>query len=758
MTTQPQGDSRLLLTRIARVALAVVLLAQLAGLLLALPRAGTSVGTWIFLVPRWGEPASILIERALSVVAVAGGLLAIFARNSAVRWAGAGITSTWFAALAIAEWVNGGAPFTDLAFAAHATRIAAPLLVVAWERTEVTRWLLRVSIAVTFLIHGYEALNLHPQFVDYLLAADRQMFGLGLEQSGAEVLLRMIGVSDVVLAGLVLTGRDFRPVLAWMTFWGVVTAASRVVQGGAPALHHTLIRAANGGLPFVLLLISERTLMKTKFTGVFGRFARVALPVLALALPFTAGAQAINGGNPAQLRIVWTEDPAHRATFSWSTANAGATHEVFLDTQSRGGDVGAYAKKVTAARNGSYGGGSGGPFYHHAEVTELQPGTTYHFVVVSDGVASPERHFVTAHTDDRPFKMLSGGDSRNGTKVRQTVNRLMATMLEKDPSIVALAHGGDYIQSSNNWTEWNEWLTDHSLTTSASGRIIPIIPVRGNHEGDGSMYNEVFGFPGGDKVDYFVTKLGANVNMIVLDTNVSIGGEQSTWLEQKLQEAQAGRWILPNYHRPAYPAVKEPSGARQFWVPLFEKHNADLALESDGHVLKRTVPIRGEKMDPTGVVYVGEGGLGVDQRSPISEWYLNSPGMAKSAHHVQVISFAPDKMVYEAIAPDGVTVEDHHEFQPRRTGVTVPDQDPVQPAPEVPGEEPGQPSTPSQPQQPGSPSQPGTPSQPGAGAQTPVTPEQPKSSCAAAGGALAWAGLGVTGLAIRRRRSSVAAR
>jgi hypothetical protein len=34
-------------------------------------------------------------------------------------------------------------------------------------------------------------------------------------------------------------------------------------------------------------------------------------------------------------------------------------------------------------------------------------------------------------------------------------------------------------------------------------------------------------------------------------------------------------------------------------------------IESDGHVINRTVPIRNEKKDSTGVVSVGEGDLGV---------------------------------------------------------------------------------------------------------------------------------------------------
>ena len=50
------------------------------------------------------------------------------------------------------------------------------------------------------------------------------------------------------------------------------------------------------------------------------------------------------------------------------------------------------------------------------------------------------------------------------------------------------------------------------------------------------------------------------------------------------------------------------------FCPLFDKYHIDIALESDGHCMKRTAPIRHGKKDPTGIVYVGEGGLGVGQR------------------------------------------------------------------------------------------------------------------------------------------------
>jgi hypothetical protein len=654
--------------RAAWFVLSAVVLVQAAGLVLTAARDGTALGSFTFLELLWPEPSSQLLERAGVTLAVLASAVAVFARSVPVRIGGAAIAAAFFAFLSVLESRLGGAPFASLALPAHATRIAAPLVLATWSLPGARRWILRGAVAITFAIHGLEALWLHPGFVDFLLIADLRLVGAGLDQHTAEILLRAIGIVDLVVAALLLTGRDWRPVLGWLAFWGFVTAGSRMVQGGEGALHHTLIRAANGGLALVLLLCARNS-MNTIPVPSPGRIARLSLPValFMLVLPFAAGAQSLSGNIPAHLRIVWTEDPSTKATVSWSTSTAGSSHEVYLDTQPRGGNLGAYAHRVPAQVNGPY--ASGGPFYHHAQLTGLRPATTYYFVLVSDGNVSTERHFVTAHEDDRNFRLMFGGDSRTGVADRRKMNQLMAHLTEQDPGIAAFAHGGDYIDVATDWSQWGSWLEDHALTFTASGRVLPIIPARGNHEGDGVMYNRVFGFPGGASVDYFTTRLGEHVTFITLDSNSSMGGDQRAWLEQQLQAAQSGRWIIPSYHRPAYPAVKTPGGAKQFFVPLFEKYDVDVVCESDGHALKRTVPIRNDRYDPTGIVYVGEGGLGVPQRAPIKQWFLESPGMAKSAHHVQLFSFSPEQLVYEARLMTG-KVDDTYTFHPRRTPVS----------------------------------------------------------------------------------------
>ena len=333
------------------------------------------------------------------------------------------------------------------------------------------------------------------------------------------------------------------------------------------------------GRGFRATLVRPRSLCSDTYMN-----ACVAVQVafLACVLPGVAVAQS---SAPRQLRVIWAEDPAHHAIVSWSTDGAGQVHEVYYDTSPRNGVLSSYLFQSPSALNGSYNGG--GLNYHHAEISGLTPSTTYYFVVVSDGQASPERHFVTGPEDDRPFKLLYGGDSRSNRSSRQDMNRRMAELLQSDATIMALWHGGDFIATGSNLGQWSAWLDDHELTVTSAGRVLPVIPARGNHEGDGALYNVVMAWPGGREVDYFVTRVGLNTTLITLDSNGAQGGAQREWLDRSLQEAQVGRWILANYHRPAYPAVKSPGGALQHWVPLFEQHNVDLVCESDGHALKR---------------------------------------------------------------------------------------------------------------------------------------------------------------------------
>lgn len=374
----------------------------------------------------------------------------------------------------------------------------------------------------------------------------------------------------------------------------------------------------------------------------------------------------LEGTSPAQWRVVWTEDPATTALVAWNTADEGSTHHVQIGVRGQ-----EERRRVTCQRSGRY---SGDPvlFFHHVTIDNLEPETEYELVMISDGNESPVMYFKTAPSDGRPLSILFGGDSRSGRSSRRQMNSRMAEMVANGTAneneaeeIFALAHGGDYVVSGRSLQQWSDWMSDYEVTVAADGRMLPIIPARGNHDA-GPIFNQFFGFEEEETDSYFAIDIGPSLRFITLNTEISIAGDQQTWLDTELQESRPTHtWVLAQYHRPAYPAIKRPSGALNSWVPLFEQYNVDLVCEADGHCIKRTLPIRDGRPDETGVVYVGEGGLGVEQRSPDAErWYLQAPGMVSRGHHVQWLTFSSNELRYRCVRLGG-EIADTYTREPR---------------------------------------------------------------------------------------------
>jgi hypothetical protein len=379
------------------------------------------------------------------------------------------------------------------------------------------------------------------------------------------------------------------------------------------------------------------------------------------ATPATVWADAkLEGTNPAQWRLIWHDDPATSAVLSWNTAKAGQMHRVHV--RAEGAEK---STVVEAARNGRYAAKSPELYFHHARLTDLIPGTKYHVEIESDGRRSRSMYFITAPVEDVPISVVFGADSRSGLKERRQVNAMLAQLVTESyqpgkTPILAFAHGGDFIVSGTQLDQWSQWMSDHELTVGADGRLLPIIPTRGNHD-TGKIFNQVFDFPPKD-TNYYPVDLGPQVRLVTLNTETSVAGKQVAWLNKELAASRPKyRWLFAQYHRPAFPAVKNPWINLTHWVPLFERYNVDLVCEGDGHNIKRTPPIRDHRIDPTGVVYVGEGGLGVGQRTPkAGRWYLTGPqAKVGMGHHVQLLTFKRDQLTCRVMMLGGEVFDEY---------------------------------------------------------------------------------------------------
>ena len=405
---------------------------------------------------------------------------------------------------------------------------------------------------------------------------------------------------------------------------------------------------------------------------------------LAVLFLVTATISAWAGESSLNMRVIWSGDARTQAVIIWDTEQEQVNAVLRVGTRS-----GKYDRDVAVSEEGLYdeGGGSASEkskkakkpkkpkkpnislFFHQVPLNNLKAGATYYFSVKTPKGVSREYHFTSAPDDNRPFKLLFAGDSRTHIEIARQMSSQFKTMVKEDPSIRALLHGGDYANSPKR-ALWKEWLAAYNLTTSEDGKLLPIIPVVGNHEAikKSPLYGQAYGFPGEGKY-YFTTKLSPEVAIVCLNTEISAEGNQKSFLKNELSKLRADKikWQLTAYHRPIYAAVKKPSKGKVSWVPLFEEFNIDLALESDGHCIKRTVPIRGGKEAADGIVYLGEGGYGAPQRTPKADrWFTQGDNSFTSqGDHVMILEFTDSEIHYSAVLLNGDIV-DTQSFKSRR--------------------------------------------------------------------------------------------
>lgn len=319
-----------------------------------------------------------------------------------------------------------------------------------------------------------------------------------------------------------------------------------------------------------------------------------------------------------QVRVMYLDDPATSFTIGWQYFSKGKEPDMIaFGTEDFADDFDSYPYKKRLDKRTSY----KGIQTAFVKLENLEPDTRYYFVIKNSFGVS--RRFYT-HTlpDDRSARIsiIAGGDSRNNRGPRQAANLLVAKL---KPHFVYF--GGDMTNLDFGF-EWNDWLDDWQLTTTDDGRVTPIVTARGNHERSNRVLKEFFDLP--DSNYYALTIAGGLIRAYVLNTESSIAGDQTTWLENDLKAHQDADYRLAIYHKPMRPHVeKKKEGTNQYtyWAPLFYEYKVDLVVESDAHTSKSTYPIIPSldassdegfvRDDARGTVFVGEGCWGAPLRS-----------------------------------------------------------------------------------------------------------------------------------------------
>lgn len=373
------------------------------------------------------------------------------------------------------------------------------------------------------------------------------------------------------------------------------------------------------------------------------------------------------------LYLTWQHNPSTTITVQWIAPPKSDSALVFYRKE---GDVEWLQTKGSSQplpqRNGEL-------HVYAVELTNLTPNTVYAFCPF--GTTSEQRFKTLPTSLHEPLRFVVGGDMYHETApILRAANRSAA---KTSPAFVIA--GGDIAYASaqvgsdqDDYQRWIDFLvfwTEDMVTPE--GLTIPIVPVIGNHDVNGRhnqppenarFFYTLFKTPA--PKGFHAYDFGDYLSFIALDSAHThpIEGEQAHWLKQALNERQDRMHKFVGYHVPAYPSVRKFNGKnniliRKEWVPSFETYGVHFAFEHHEHAFKRSHPVKLGKIDPDGVVYLGDGAWGTTPRVPHTPdelWYI---AKSRSAQHFWTIDISSDKRVATAYdVPTGAIIDTYEQL------------------------------------------------------------------------------------------------
>lgn len=333
---------------------------------------------------------------------------------------------------------------------------------------------------------------------------------------------------------------------------------------------------------------------------------------------------------PVALYLTWQKDPQTTMTTCW-VARGKISAEI--EYQRSGEKTWKKAQGTQAPLPDKF-----GFTVSQVELQGLSPNTEYLFKL--PGEVKTYKFKTLSNDPSQPLHFIIGGDVYHDDIAFVSAMNKQAAKL--NPAFIVF--GGDLcyneVKKSSDPKTQNRWIdllaTWKSDLVTSDGRLIPIIPLIGNHDVSGRWGTHPRNAP--HFYTFFPTQgygafdIGRYATLLLLDSGHThaIDKGQKQWLEQNLQSRAQFPHKFAVYHVAAYPSIRHFDGGkkeeiRNHWVPLFEKYGIQFAFEHHDHAYKRTYPLLNGKIDPKGIIYVGDGCWGVEEpRKPKKgyKWYI----------------------------------------------------------------------------------------------------------------------------------------
>jgi hypothetical protein len=336
-------------------------------------------------------------------------------------------------------------------------------------------------------------------------------------------------------------------------------------------------------------------------------------------------------------------------------------------------------------------------YIHHVDLTGLDPDTVYYFICGNpDNGWSEELSFKTAPVERKDIRFVVGGDSRWDPRYpypewptsRDNITKLMASY---NPDFALFV--GDYIWSGeyqgsdiypygytpeNFPDSWDNWLRAwYEYARTDSGRLIPFIPVMGNHEvaypepllydpvTEASNYYMLFDLPVEEnRYAWYSLNWGPDLHITIfdseiLDTSSGVWNAQIAWFEQDLNQ-HLSLWNIAADHKP----IQDFSSDQ--WTREFDVYHEDIVFSGHEHYYERSHPINllnnqnlhssaSFTSPENGTIYVVSGGWGAPLNGG-SNWY-SEVGPLEEYHFGLVDIYENGALQFKAINIDNQIID-----------------------------------------------------------------------------------------------------
>ncbi|PZT92227.1 MAG: metallophosphatase [Citromicrobium sp.] len=329
--------------------------------------------------------------------------------------------------------------------------------------------------------------------------------------------------------------------------------------------------------------------------------------------------------------------------------------------------------------------------HHSVRFDGLEPDTLYAYRVQGAEGQWSEWFQTRTAPSSGPLRFIYLGDAQNGLDSHWP--RVIRAAFQQAPDARFILHAGDLVNRGSRDLEWAHWFRAGSFING----MIPAIPVSGNHEYDSYKLGEEqkqkllsilwrpqFRLPEEPELPdeiqetVYSVRYSNDLEVFVLNSNVSDMSEQAEWLDSGLAASDA-RWRIVTMHHPVFSSGRERDNRsrREVLLPVLLKHSVDLVLQGHDHTYARGQVGEREvdlEMTPNRSAAVDEGTVTTMFVNSVSGpkqyefsatgWDAYAPnGVAlarrgENTQFFQVIEIDGDQLTYAAYTADGALYDE----------------------------------------------------------------------------------------------------